>query len=100
MTRQTDILDLVNDIKAKGEPFAIATVVRTVSVHGLKLGGVLYSSPDLARLVGLQVVVHRDGPDRLAVYGGRPLAVVARCFRTESSRTLSDTPTATTGACK
>lgn len=38
MTRQTDILDLVNDIKAKGEPFAIATVVRTVSVTAAKAG--------------------------------------------------------------
>jgi xanthine dehydrogenase accessory factor len=38
MTRQPDILDLVNDYKGKGEPFALATVVRTVSVTAAKAG--------------------------------------------------------------
>jgi xanthine dehydrogenase accessory factor len=38
MVRHPDILDLVNDYKAKGEPFALATVVRTVSVTAAKAG--------------------------------------------------------------
>jgi xanthine dehydrogenase accessory factor len=38
MTRQSDILDLMNDYKARGEPFALATVVRTVSVTAAKAG--------------------------------------------------------------
>jgi xanthine dehydrogenase accessory factor len=38
MVNQPDILDLVNDYKAKGEPFALATVVRTVSVTAAKAG--------------------------------------------------------------
>jgi xanthine dehydrogenase accessory factor len=38
MTKQPDILDLVNVYKAKGEPFALATVVRTVSVTAAKAG--------------------------------------------------------------
>ena len=38
MSKQADILDLVNDTKARGEPFAIATVVRTVSVTAAKAG--------------------------------------------------------------
>jgi xanthine dehydrogenase accessory factor len=46
MRRQPDILDLVNDIKAKGEPFAIATVVRTVSVTAAKAGAKAVISAD------------------------------------------------------
>jgi xanthine dehydrogenase accessory factor len=38
MPVQQDILDLVSQTKAKGEPFAIATVVRTVSVTAAKAG--------------------------------------------------------------
>ena len=38
MHRQADILDLINDTKARGEPFALATVVRTVSVTAAKAG--------------------------------------------------------------
>ncbi len=38
MAKQPDILDLVNDYKTKGEPFALATVVRTVSVTAAKAG--------------------------------------------------------------
>ncbi|MGJ8572711.1 MAG: XdhC family protein [Hoeflea sp.] len=38
MPRQSDILDLMNDYKSKGEPFALATVVRTVSVTAAKAG--------------------------------------------------------------
>ncbi len=36
--RHTDILDLVNETKARGEPFALATVVRTISVTAAKAG--------------------------------------------------------------
>jgi xanthine dehydrogenase accessory factor len=35
---RADVLDLVNDLKAKGEPFALATVVRTVEVTAAKAG--------------------------------------------------------------
>lgn len=38
MSQQSDILDLMNDYKARGEPFALATVVRTVSVTAAKAG--------------------------------------------------------------
>lgn len=38
MPAQEDILDLVSMTKARGEPFAIATVVRTVSVTAAKAG--------------------------------------------------------------
>ncbi|MBI3699738.1 MAG: XdhC family protein [Afipia sp.] len=38
MTLHPDVLDLVNDMKARGEPFALATVVRTVSLTAAKAG--------------------------------------------------------------
>jgi xanthine dehydrogenase accessory factor len=38
MPKQSDILDLMNDYKSRGEPFALATVVRTVSVTAAKAG--------------------------------------------------------------
>ncbi|MEI7601297.1 MAG: XdhC family protein [Aestuariivirga sp.] len=38
MPRQSDILDLIGDYKLKGEPFALATVVRTISVTAAKAG--------------------------------------------------------------
>ncbi len=38
MARQRDIHDLINEYKMKGEPFALATVVRTVSVTAAKAG--------------------------------------------------------------
>lgn len=38
MPHQSDILDLMNDYKSRGEPFALATVVRTVSVTAAKAG--------------------------------------------------------------
>lgn len=38
MQEASDILDLVSQTKARGEPFAIATVVRTVSVTAAKAG--------------------------------------------------------------
>ncbi len=38
MQEPADILDLVSQTKARGEPFAIATVVRTVSVTAAKAG--------------------------------------------------------------
>ena len=38
MTPATDVLDLIGDLKAKGEPFALATVVRTVEATAAKAG--------------------------------------------------------------
>jgi len=38
MVSARDVLDLVNDMKARGEPFALATVVRTVSLTAAKAG--------------------------------------------------------------
>lgn len=38
MPKPADILDLMNDYKSRGEPFALATVVRTVSVTAAKAG--------------------------------------------------------------
>ncbi len=38
MSQAPDILDLVNRVKARGEPFALATVVRTLSVTAAKAG--------------------------------------------------------------
>ncbi|WP_110034427.1 XdhC family protein [Hoeflea marina] len=38
MPRQSDILDLISNYRSKGEPFALATVVRTVSVTAAKAG--------------------------------------------------------------
>jgi len=38
MTLKPDILDAVSSLKAKGEPFAVATVVRTVSLTAAKAG--------------------------------------------------------------
>ncbi len=43
---RTDVLDLVNDLKAKGEPFALATVVRTVAVTAAKAGAKAIIGPD------------------------------------------------------
>ena len=45
MTR-ADVLDLVNHMKAKGEPFALATVVRTVAVTAAKAGAKAIIRPD------------------------------------------------------
>src|SRR5450432_3857265 len=38
MTNSTDILDLANGLKARGEAFALATVVRTVAATAAKAG--------------------------------------------------------------
>ncbi|OBQ29584.1 MAG: XdhC /CoxI family-like protein, partial [Anabaena sp. MDT14b] len=38
MQTHQDVLDLANDMKARGEAFALATVVRTVSVTAAKAG--------------------------------------------------------------
>lgn len=43
---RTDVLDLVNDMKARGEPFALATVVRTVAVTAAKAGAKAIIRPD------------------------------------------------------
>lgn len=44
--KQADILDLVARLKAAGEPFALATVVRTVSVTAAKAGAKAVIRPD------------------------------------------------------
>lgn len=46
MNRATDILVRVSAMKAKGEPFALATVVRTVSVTAAKAGAKAIILPD------------------------------------------------------
>src|SRR5260221_9113446 len=42
----TDILKLVSALKAKGQPFALATVVRTVAVTAAKAGAKAVIRPD------------------------------------------------------
>jgi xanthine dehydrogenase accessory factor len=42
----TDVLDLVSGLKARGEPFALATVVRTVSLTAAKAGAKAVISAD------------------------------------------------------
>lgn len=46
MKSAADILDLVSNLKAKGEAFALATVVRTVSVTAAKAGAKAVIRPD------------------------------------------------------
>lgn len=46
MDRKADILDLATDLKARGEPFALATVVRTVSLTAAKAGAKAVISAD------------------------------------------------------
>jgi xanthine dehydrogenase accessory factor len=46
MNRATDVLDLVSEMKAKREPFALATVVRTVAVTAAKAGAKAVILPD------------------------------------------------------
>jgi len=46
MDRAADILDLVSAIKARGEPFALATVVRTVAATAAKAGAKAVIRPD------------------------------------------------------
>ena len=46
MNHATDILDLVSAMKARGEPFALATVVRTVSMTAAKAGAKAVILPD------------------------------------------------------
>src|SRR5215813_153226 len=46
MNRATDVLDLVSAMKAKREPFALATVVRTVAVTAAKAGAKAVILPD------------------------------------------------------
>ncbi|HUI22194.1 MAG TPA: XdhC family protein [Methylocella sp.] len=43
---RADVLDLVGEMKAKGEPFALATVVRTVAVTAAKAGAKAIIRPD------------------------------------------------------
>ncbi len=46
MDRAPDILDLVSSLKAKGETFALATVVRTVAMTAAKAGAKAVIRPD------------------------------------------------------
>jgi xanthine dehydrogenase accessory factor len=46
MDRAGDILDLISAMKAKGEPFALATVVRTVAATAAKAGAKAVILPD------------------------------------------------------
>lgn len=46
MRPQPDVIDLVASLKARGEPFALATVVRTVSVTAAKAGAKAIIRPD------------------------------------------------------
>jgi xanthine dehydrogenase accessory factor len=46
MNRATDVLDLVSEMKAKGEPFALATVVRTIAATAVKAGAKAVIRPD------------------------------------------------------
>jgi xanthine dehydrogenase accessory factor len=46
MNKATDVLDLVSEMKAKREPFALATVVRTVAVTAAKAGAKAVILPD------------------------------------------------------
>lgn len=46
MTPAADILDLVSDLKATGEAFALATVVRTISMTAAKAGAKAVIRPD------------------------------------------------------
>lgn len=46
MDQATDILDLISAMKAKGDPFALATVVRTVAATAAKAGAKAVILPD------------------------------------------------------
>jgi xanthine dehydrogenase accessory factor len=46
MNRASDILELASSMKARGQPFALATVVRTVSVTAAKAGAKAVILPD------------------------------------------------------
>src|SRR5262247_1397088 len=46
MNKATDVLELVSEMKAKREPFALATVVRTVAVTAAKAGAKAVILPD------------------------------------------------------
>src|SRR6266700_612012 len=46
MDHATDILERVAEIKARGEPFALATVIRTVAATAAKAGAKAVILPD------------------------------------------------------
>ena len=46
MKKADDILELVSTFKARGTPFALATVVRTVSLTAAKAGAKAIITPD------------------------------------------------------
>jgi hypothetical protein len=61
MDRGTDVLDLANGLKAHGEVFAIATVVRTVAATAAKAGRTRSSEP-MARSPPAGSAVAAPGP--------------------------------------
>ena len=46
MATQTDVMDMVSQLKQRGEPFVVATVVRTVAVTAAKAGAKAVIMPD------------------------------------------------------
>ena len=46
MPQQTDVMDLVSNLKLRGEAFVLATVVRTVAVTAAKAGAKAVIMPD------------------------------------------------------
>ena len=46
MNKASDVIDSISDMKAKGEPFALATVVRTVAATAVKAGAKAVIRPD------------------------------------------------------
>ena len=51
MHRHPDTLDVVASLRAQGEPFVLATVVRTVSVTAAKAGAKAVIRPDGGRII-------------------------------------------------
>ena len=46
MTPKTDVMDMVSQLKQRGEAFVVATVVRTVAVTAAKAGAKAVIMPD------------------------------------------------------
>ena len=77
MTAHVDVLDLVSRLKAADEPFALATVVRTVSVTAAKAGAKAIIRPDgrdRGRLDRRRLRARRNVEGRARGAGRRPVA--------------------------
>ena len=46
MSKASDVMDSLSEMRAKGEPFALATVVRTVAATAVKAGAKAVIRPD------------------------------------------------------